>query len=117
VLKLMAKVLRERVRETDLPARYGGEEMIAVLPGADLAACESVAEDIRRSISECRISRRSTGEALPGITVSIGVAQFRLGESMTDLIERCDGALYLAKRTGRNRIVTETELERDRAAG
>ena len=117
VLKLMAKVLRERVRETDLPARYGGEEMIAVLPGADLAACESVAEDIRRSISECRVSRRSTGEALPGITVSIGVAQFRLGESMTDLIERCDGALYLAKRTGRNRIVTETELERDRATG
>ncbi|MEA2830450.1 MAG: diguanylate cyclase, partial [Bradyrhizobium sp.] len=117
VLRLMAKVLRERVREIDLPARYGGEELIAVLPGAELATCEAVAERIRRAVSECRITRRSTGEDLPGVTVSIGVGQFQLGESMTDLIERCDRALYLAKRTGRNRVVTENELDRERAAG
>jgi diguanylate cyclase len=117
VLRLMAKVLRERVREIDLPARYGGEELIAVLPGAELATCEAVAERIRRAISECRISRRSTGEILPSITVSIGVGQFQLGESMADLIERCDRALYLAKRTGRNRVVTENELDRELAAG
>lgn len=117
VLRLMAKVLRERVREIDLPARYGGEELIAVLPGADLAACQAVAERIRRSISECQITRRSTGEALPGITVSIGVGQFQLGESMAELIERCDRALYLAKRTGRNRVVTEDEPDRELAAG
>jgi diguanylate cyclase len=117
VLRLMAKVLRDHVREIDLPARYGGEELIAVLPGADLATCEAVAERIRCSISECRISRRSTGEILPGITVSIGVGQFQLGESMTDLIERCDRALYLAKRTGRNRVVTESELDPALATG
>jgi diguanylate cyclase len=117
VLRLMAKVLRERIREIDLPARYGGEELIAVLPGAELATCETVAERIRRSIAECQISRRSTGEILPGITVSIGVGQFQPGESMSDLIERCDRALYLAKRTGRNRVVTETELARELAAG
>ena len=117
VLKLMAKVLRERVREIDLPARYGGEELIAVLSGADLATCEAVAERIRRSIAECTITRRSTGEVLPGITVSIGVGQFQPGESMADLIDRCDRALYRAKRTGRNRVVSETELDRVRAAG
>jgi len=117
VLKLMAKVLRERVREIDLPARYGGEELIAVLPGADLATCEAVAERIRRSISECTITRRSTGEVLPGITVSIGVGQFQPGESMADLVDRCDRALYRAKHTGRNRVVSETELDRERAAG
>ena len=111
VLKLMAKVLRERVREIDLAARYGGEELIAVLPTADLATGTAIAERIRRAISECRITRRSTGEPLPGITVSIGVAQFQGGETMGDLIERCDRALYLAKRTGRNRVVIETELE------
>ena len=111
VLRLMATALRERVREQDLPARYGGEELIAVLPGAELTVCETIAERIRRSVSECRISRRSTGELLPAITVSIGVAQLRPGESTTQLIERCDAALYLAKRTGRNRVVTEVSLE------
>ena len=111
VLRLMASVLRERVRENDLPARYGGEELIAVLPGAELATCEVVAERIRRAISEARITRRSTGELLPTITVSIGVGQFRMGESMAELIERCDRALYRAKGAGRNRVVTEIEVD------
>ena len=111
VLRLIAKVLRDKVREVDLPARYGGEELIAVLPDAQLTTCTVVAERIRRAIAESRISRRSTGEILPTITVSIGVAQFRPGESMADLIERCDRALYLAKDSGRNRVVAESELD------
>ena len=111
VLRLMAKVLREGVRDIDLPARYGGEELIVILPNAGLVTAAAIAERIRRSVAECHISRRSTGEALPGITISIGVAQFQGGESMADLIERCDRALYLAKKTGRNRVITETELE------
>ena len=111
VLRLLANVLRERLRQNDLPERFGGEELIAVLPGANLSVCETVAERIRGSIAECKITRRSTGEILPEITVSIGIAQFRLGEPVAQLIERCDAALYLAKRTGRNRVVTETRLE------
>jgi diguanylate cyclase len=111
VLRLMARALQDGVGENGLPARYGGEELIAVLPGTELAACEAIAERIRRSVAECRITRRSTGDILPGITVSVGVAQFRPGESMSQLLERCDGALYLAKRTGRNRVVTQTRLE------
>ena len=117
VLRLMAKVLREKVREQDLPARYGGEELIAVLPDADLAACAEIAERIRRAFAECTITRRSTGEILPNISVSIGVAQYRAGEAITDLIERCDRALYLAKSSGRNRVVTEIELDHAGAAG
>jgi diguanylate cyclase len=111
VLRLVATALRERVREIDLPARYGGEEMIVVLPGANLATCAAVAERIRHSISEREIIRRSTGEVLRGVTVSIGVGQFQLGEAVTDLIDRCDRALYLAKKSGRNRVVTEDQLE------
>ncbi|WGD52640.1 GGDEF domain-containing protein [Bradyrhizobium sp. CB1650] len=112
VLRLMANVLREKVRDIDLPARYGGEELIAVMPDADLAACAAIAERIRRSIAECTITRRSTGEVLPNISISIGVAQFRTGEPIADLIERGDRALYLAKGRGRNRVVTERELDR-----
>jgi diguanylate cyclase len=76
-----------------------------------------VAERVRRTIEECQITRRSTGEALPGITVSVGVGQFQLGESIAELVDRCDRALYLAKRSGRNRVITEVELDRERAAG
>jgi diguanylate cyclase len=117
VLKLVAKALRDRVRENDLPARYGGEELIAILPGADLAACAAAAERIRRGIAEGKITRRSSGEELPGITVSIGVGQFQFGETMEDTIDRCDRALYQAKKRGRNLVVTELEIEPERAAG
>jgi diguanylate cyclase len=105
VLRLIAKVLRERVRDQDLPARYGGEELIAVFPNSDLQTSLAVGESIRKAIAECRITRRSSGEELPGITVSIGVAQLQAGESMADLIERCDKAMYQAKGAGRNRVV------------
>ena len=109
VLRLIAKVVRERVREQGLPARYGGEELIAVLPDLDLEACAAIGESIRRSISECKITRRSTGQVLPGVTVSIGVAQLRHGEAMAELIERCDQALYKAKDAGRNRVMADVE--------
>jgi diguanylate cyclase len=111
VLRLVAKVLQEGVREVDLAARYGGEELIAVLPGADLEACAAVAERIRRRIAEAKLTRRATGKEIGSITVSIGVAQFRLAESAEAMVERCDRGLYKAKRMGRNRTVTENELE------
>jgi diguanylate cyclase len=117
VLCLIAKVLRERVRDQDLPARYGGEELVAVLPNADLKTCAAVGEAIRRAISECKITRRASGEVLPGITVSIGVAQLQHGESMADLIERCDRALYEAKGAGRNRVVASETGLADALAG
>jgi diguanylate cyclase len=110
VLKLMAKMLGERLREGDFPARYGGEELIVVLPGAALSIAIEVGERIRKAVCEGQIIRRSTGEKLPGITVSIGVAQFREGEPLADLIDRCDRALYLAKKSGRNRVEAETAL-------
>ena len=116
VLRLVAKVLQEGVREVDLAARYGGEELIAVLPGADLEACTTVAERVRRRIAEARLTRRATGKEIGSITVSIGVAQFRLAESADAMIERCDRGLYQAKRLGRNRTVTETELQPEAGA-
>jgi diguanylate cyclase len=111
VLRVVARVLQECVREGDLAARYGGEELIAVLPGARLESCAGVAERVRHRISEARLTRRLTGEEISSITVSIGVAQFHLAESAEAMIERCDRALYQAKRSGRNRTVTENDIE------
>jgi diguanylate cyclase len=116
VIRLVAKVLQDIVGEVGLAARYGGEELIAVLPGSDLAACAEVAERIRLRISEARLTRRTTGQAIASVTVSIGVALFRLAESAEAIIERCDRALYQAKRAGRNRTVTENEIESETAA-
>jgi diguanylate cyclase len=116
VLRLVAKILQENVRDGDLAARYGGEELIAVLPGADLKVCADVAERIRRRIAEARLTRRTTGQEIASVTVSIGVAQFRLAESAEAMIERCDRGLYQAKRSGRNRTVTENDIEDEVAA-
>jgi diguanylate cyclase len=110
VLRLVAKILLDNVRDSDLAARYGGEELIAVLPGTDMVACAAVAERIRQRIAEARLTRRSTGEEISSVTVSIGVAQFRLAESADAMIERCDRALYRAKQSGRNRTVTEDDI-------
>ena len=116
VLRLVSRVLQDSVCEGDLAARYGGEELMAVLPGANLDVCADVAERFRRRISEARLTRRATGEEISSVTVSIGVAQFRLAESAEVMIERCDRALYKAKRSGRNRTITESDLEGKTAA-
>jgi diguanylate cyclase len=116
VLRLVAKVLQENVRGDDMAARYGGEELMAVLPGTAVDICAEVAERIRRRISEARLTRRATGEEISSVTVSVGVAQFRLAESAEMMIERCDRALYQAKRSGRNRTITESDIAGETAA-
>lgn len=116
VLKLMASILRENIREQDLAARYGGEELMGVLPGVDLEMCRYIADRIRSSVSRRRIRRRTTGEEISSISVSIGVAEFRHGETAETLIDRCDRALYRAKRDGRNRVMTEKDLDEAAAA-
>jgi diguanylate cyclase len=116
VLQLISRMLKDGVRSHDLAARFGGEELVGVLPGTDIHACATVAERIRQTIAQRQVTRRSTGEILSSVTVSIGVAQFVPGETLAALFERCDRALYAAKRGGRNRTVTELELGRDTAA-
>jgi diguanylate cyclase len=111
VLRLVAKVLHESVRDCDLAARYGGEELMAILPGAPIDACFEAAERIRCRIADARLTRRATGEEISSVTVSIGVAQFRMGETADGMIERCDRALYQAKRLGRDRTVRESDDE------
>ncbi len=116
VLRLISHVLRNRLRKDDLAVRYGGEELLGILPNADLDVCFDAAERIRQTISRRQVRVRATGEILASVTVSIGVAQFVLGEPLANLIARCDRALYAAKRAGRNRTVTERELGASAAA-
>jgi diguanylate cyclase len=109
VLRLVARTLTDCVRQGDLPARYGGEEFAVLLPKTTLPVARPIAERIRTTLAARKIVRRNTGEGLGGITISIGAALFRPGETPGALIERADSALYAAKRQGRNRLVVEDE--------
>jgi diguanylate cyclase len=111
VLKLLADTLTETIKGQDLAARYGGEEFSVILPNTTIENATKVAEDIRHRISTRRVRNRRTGESLGQICVSIGIGLFEFGEPLGHLITRADHAMYVAKRTGRNRVVTENDVE------
>ena len=107
VLKLLATTMMKAVKGNDIPARYGGEEFAVILPRTDLSEAIKVAESIRQRVSSKTLVNRATKEDLGKLTVSIGVGQFNLGESLTDLISRADQALYRAKSSGRDLVMSQ----------
>ena len=109
VLKLVARTLTDCVKGRDTAARYGGEEFGIIMPDTRLANAVTVAEQIRKAVASRRIVKRNTSETLGAITLSVGVAQYRLGEPMTKLVQRADEALYAAKHGGRNRVQADAE--------
>jgi diguanylate cyclase len=113
VLRLVARTLREGTKGRDLVARYGGEEFAVILVGSNLHGAVAVAEQLRKSVGSKRITKKGAGGgSLGSITLSLGVAAYVPGEPLGKLVSRADQALYLAKRTGRNRSASETDLDR-----
>jgi diguanylate cyclase len=108
VLRLVAIVMRENAGRDAHLARFGGEEFGIVLPGTDRAAARQVAETVRTSVMGRELVKRSTGESLGKVTVSLGVAVFRQGDTPASLMERADLCMFAAKRGGRNRAVDDT---------
>ena len=116
VLRLVAMSLQQNVKGQDIAARYGGEEFAVVLPNTMLRSALTVADHVRRAVMTKDLMKRSTGEHLGRVTISLGVAALRPGESAQSLIERADACLYAAKRAGRNRVVCEADPEFAKAA-
>jgi diguanylate cyclase (GGDEF)-like protein len=104
VLAAVASVLREHSRDVDEPARYGGEELVVVLPETDSVGAAQLAERMREAVERLRVPAAS-GNGTLSITASFGVAS--IPDSAADkpsLIAAADAALYRAKRAGKNRV-------------
>jgi diguanylate cyclase (GGDEF)-like protein len=103
VLRGFADAVHEAMRQTDVFGRYGGEEFLLILTGSSTEAARDAAERIRAAVDS-----RDWSSAAPGlsVTVSVGITSFRKGDTIEQLLKRADNALYQAKRSGRNRIVT-----------
>jgi len=102
ILKEVAGVIRESIRKGDIPIRYGGEEILVLLPFSRKNEAYAVAERIRRKIAEKEFTILNNGIK---ITISAGVAEFENETTLDELIRKADKKLYQAKQLGRNRVV------------
>jgi len=110
VLRLVAMVMREHITIPRATlARFGGEEFGVVLPDTDRGTACAIAETMRGSVMGRELVKRSTGESLGKVTISLGVATREPDDTSVSLLERADACLYAAKRSGRNRTVDETQ--------
>jgi diguanylate cyclase len=111
VLRLVAMSVKQNVKGQDTAARYGGEEFAVVLPNTVQRSAITVGDHIRRAVMTKELMKRSTGEHLGRVTISVGVSLLKEGDETDSLIERADACLYAAKRHGRNRVMCETDPE------
>jgi diguanylate cyclase (GGDEF)-like protein len=104
VLRRFSDVLRENVRDFDLPVRYGGEEFAVLLPETGLDGAEQLARRLQSALLHLRLPE--TGSDKPPVTASFGVASFPAARSAEELLSAADGALYRAKAAGKNRVAS-----------
>ncbi len=104
VLKEISRIIMENCRRSDVPCRYGGEEIAVILSATGLDGATTVGQKMREQISQREFS--STRVEGLKISVSVGVASYRIGmRTPEDLVAKADAALYTAKRRGRNRVI------------
>jgi diguanylate cyclase (GGDEF)-like protein len=108
VLRRFAAVLRSTLRDSDLAGRWGGEEFLLLLPGADAVGGAQLADRVRAAFSKRRFTGRD-GEAV-SVTCSFGVAQYRPGDDAQELLAAADRTLYRAKHAGKNRVELEAPV-------
>lgn len=104
VIQAVSQILKAHAKETQTAARYGGEEFVLLLPETSLEEAQRIADRIRATVEKISIKNSLKNESIANITISLGVASYTQGESMTEFVARADSALYQSKNTGRNRV-------------
>lgn len=107
VIKYFASLLKKHAAEHYHVARYGGEEMAIIMPDTTLAEAFNLIEQIRRVLDKSQLKHKGDTETIGKVTVSAGIASLQTVDTAYTFIERADNALYQAKETGRNKVVTE----------
>lgn len=108
VLRTTANVIKEQLREYDIPSRYGGEEFCILLPQTNIDEAKIVAERLRTSVENKKIEiQTNKNEQIKhiSVTISVGLAQLDIKDMADDLYMKADRALYEAKEQGRNRVI------------
>ncbi|TDR93268.1 GGDEF domain-containing protein [Enterovirga rhinocerotis] len=111
VLRLVGAAMREHVTVGATLARFGGEEFAMLAPGIGPGEAFACAEKIRRNVMGRELLKRSTGESLGRVTISLGLAELRPGDTATTLLERADSCMYRAKQAGRNASFADWDLD------
>jgi diguanylate cyclase len=111
VLRLVGMSLKQTIKGQDITARYGGEEFAVALPNTALRQALTVADHIRHAVMAKELKKKSTGEILGRVTISVGVSMLKPDDDTHSLLERADACLYAAKRNGRNRVICEADPE------
>lgn len=102
-LRHVADVLSKNVRATDLSARYGGEEMVVLMPATSALQAQEISDRLREAIANTPLPL--SGGSVLQLRISGGIAKWRSGMTLVDLVKEADEALYRAKQAGRNRIM------------
>jgi diguanylate cyclase len=107
VLKVVGAQLKQMSRNSDVAARYGGEEFALLLVDAPFEVAMRRADQLREALASNYLRNKATGDLYGQITVSIGVARYRMTDNVETFVGRADAALYEAKSAGRNRVIAE----------
>lgn len=107
-LRTVADIMREQSRGTDLLCRYGGEEFTLLLPQTPLDGARTMAEKLRKAISDRQIIQDNSRFR---VTMSAGITQLQPEDTASSLFQRADSLLYQAKRAGRNRVVSKLDTD------
>ena len=107
VLRETSQIIRDSIRTSDIPGRYGGEEFVVIMVNADAEACMASA---RRICSAIRDHKYAMNETVVENRVSIGLSEYpQDGKTMEELIRSADAAMYTAKREGGDQVVKYCE--------